>query len=393
MNLNNIVIFGAGYVGLSYTALLSQKSKVFLIDNDLEKISLLKSGISPIKDPEIDIALKKNKKNIFLSSKLDSSIENCDLIIFALPTDYNEQLNYFDTSILTECINQAYAFNKDCEYVIKSTVPVGYTSKISSKINKNNLYFSPEFLREGTALKDNLYPSRIIIGGNDNNAELLGNFFKSFSKNEPELLCISSEAAESIKLFSNTFLALRVAFFNEIDSYCHKKNISTLDVIKGVCLDERIGNFYNNPSFGYGGYCLPKDTKQLLANYTDVPQNLIQAIVDANSTRKDFIAESIIEDIHKKHKKVGIYRLIMKKGSDNIRQSSVQGIMKRLKAKGVETIIYEPLLDSNEFFGSKVINNKDKFFKECDYVIANRLHDDLNKDTHEIYTRDIFKED
>lgn len=282
--------------------------------------------------------------------------------------------------------------NKDSVLLIKSTVPVGFTSKISKKFNQN-IYFSPEFLREGKALEDNIQPNRIVIGGTDKTAMFLGQFIKSFCINDPDILFISSDAAESIKLFSNTYLALRVAFFNEMDSYCFEKNIDVSDVIKGVSLDTRIGNFYNNPSFGYGGYCLPKDTKQLLANYKDVPQNLIQAIVDANSTRKDFIADAIIEDIKGKHNKVGIYRLIMKVGSDNVRQSSVQGIIKRLKSKGIEVVIYEPLIKEEKFFESKVIEDKNEFFDECKYIIANRMHDDLNKENHTIFTRDIFKQD
>ena len=392
MEFKNIAVIGAGYVGLSYACLLSQKNNVYLVDKDKEKLTSISSGISPINDEGIKEKLSKFYQNIKVSEKIDEKIRHCDLVIFALPTDYNEELNHFDTEILVKCIKEVNLFNKDSVLLIKSTVPVGFTSKISEKINKN-IYFSPEFLREGYALEDNLYPNRIIIGGADETAINISHFLKSFCLNDPDTLTISSEAAESIKLFSNTYLALRVAFFNEMDSYCYEKNIDVSDVIKGVSLDKRIGNFYNNPSFGYGGYCLPKDTKQLLANYKDVPQNLIQAIVEANSTRKDFIADAILADIKDKHHKVGIYRLRMKVGSDNIRQSSVQGIIKRLKSKGIKVVIYEPLIKEDQLFESKVIKDKDQFFNECDYIIANRMHDDLNNDTHTIFTRDVFKQD
>ena len=392
MEFKNIAVIGAGYVGLSYACLLSEKSNVYLVDKDKEKLLSISSGISPINDEGIKEKLSKSYQNIQVSNKIDKKIEHCDLVIFALPTDYNEKLNHFDTDILIKCIEEVNMVNKDSVLLIKSTVPVGFTSKISKKFNQN-IYFSPEFLREGKALEDNIQPNRIVIGGTDKTAMFLGQFIKSFCINDPDILFISSDAAESIKLFSNTYLALRVAFFNEMDSYCFEKNIDVSDVIKGVSLDTRIGNFYNNPSFGYGGYCLPKDTKQLLANYKDVPQNLIQAIVDANSTRKDFIADAIIEDIKGKHNKVGIYRLIMKVGSDNVRQSSVQGIIKRLKSKGIEVVIYEPLIKEEKFFESKVIEDKNEFFDECKYIIANRMHDDLNKENHTIFTRDIFKQD
>tara|TARA_B100002019_G_C21272855_1_gene603413 strand:+ start:2578 stop:3774 length:1197 start_codon:yes stop_codon:yes gene_type:complete len=385
-----VTIIGGGYVGLSLAALLASKNKVHLIEKDSKKIECIKSGNSNLNEHDIDSHLKANLKNLSFSESIDKNVKKSQIVIFALPTDYDENLDYFDTKILTECIQEVSRINKEAIKIIKSTVPVGYTSRVKEKYRVKNLFFSPEFLREGKAINDNLNPSRIIIGGDNPKANDAGILFQEIARNNPKIIFAKAEEAESIKLFSNTYLALRIAFFNELDSYCLKKGISPEEVINGVSLDPRIGEGYNNPSFGYGGYCLPKDTKQLLANYNDVPQNLIKAIVDANATRKNFIADNIISNLDDSKKVIGIYRLTMKQGSDNIRQSSIQGIMKRLKSRGLEILVYEPLIQENIFFGSEVVKDKDEFFKKCCYIITNRYSVELDKYKEKVFTRDIF---
>ncbi len=385
-----VTIIGGGYVGLSLAALLASKNKVHLIEKDSKKIECFKSGNSNLNEQDIDSHLKANLKNLSFSESIDKNVKKSQIVIFALPTDYDENLDYFNTKILTECIQEVSRINKESIKIIKSTVPVGYTSRVKEKYRVKNLFFSPEFLREGKAINDNLNPSRIIIGGDNPKANDAGILFQEIARNNPKIIFAKPEEAESIKLFSNTYLALRIAFFNELDSYCLTKGISPEEVINGVSLDPRIGEGYNNPSFGYGGYCLPKDTKQLLANYNDVPQNLIKAIVDANTTRKNFIADNIISNLNDSKKVIGIYRLTMKQGSDNIRQSSIQGIMKRLKSRGLEILVYEPLIQENIFFGSEVVKDKDEFFKKCCYIITNRYSAELDKYKGKVFTRDIF---
>jgi len=391
--MNNITIVGAGYVGLSLACLLSKKNEVKALDIDSKKVEDINKRISPIFDEEISNYFKKENLKLSAHTCAEDALRGSDLVIIATPTNYDVEAGYFDTasveSVITECIKWC----PDAVIVIKSTVPVGFTQNISKKLKKN-IVFSPEFLREGKALHDNLNPSRVVIGSNENGSakqlkELLLSGATKNSNEIPVLMCSPTEA-ESIKLFSNTFLAMRVAFFNELDSFCEKNALSTKNIIDGVCMDSRIGNKYNNPSFGYGGYCLPKDTKQLLANYKDVPNNLIKAIVDANSTRKDFIAEKIIE---KKPKVLGIYRLTMKTNSDNFRESAVQGIMKRVKAKGIETIIFEPNLNERTFFNSKVFKSLTEFKEKSDLIICNRYDDNLKDVKEKIYTRDIFRSD
>lgn len=387
----NISVFGLGYVGLANGLLLSQTENIIAYDIALEKIKGLKNGESPLIDREIEEFLAREDLNIEYTDELETAINHADVFIIATPTDYDEKRNYFNTSTVEDVIEKVLKEKPEATFIIKSTVPVGYTETLKEKYNTENIIFSPEFLREGKALYDNLYPSRIIIGEKSERAEKIADIFlkNTVEKNAPVLLTDSTEA-EAIKLFSNTYLALRVSYFNELDTYASMKGLDTKQIIEGVGLDPRIGSHYNNPSFGYGGYCLPKDTKQLLANYEDVPNNIIKAIVDSNTTRKDFIANDIID---KKPNKVGIYRLTMKSGSDNFRYSSIQGVMKRIKAKGIEVVVYEPTLDEETFYNSQVIKDFDIFKQECDIIISNRYEDELKDVVDKVYTRDIFQRD
>lgn len=386
-----VTVAGTGYVGLSIAVLISQRHEVIALDIIQEKVDLINKKISPIHDDEISYFLANKNLNLKATTKPQEAYQDAEVIFVAGPTDYNTETNHFDTSAIEQIFDDIYRINQGAIVCIKSTVPVGYTEQIKKSYPGMKIIFSPEFLREGKALYDNLHPSRIIVGEKSKEAEIIAQLLKegSLDENTPVLFTAPTEA-EAIKLFANSYLALRVAYFNELDSYAMQYNLDTKQIIEGVGLDPRIGMHYNNPSFGFGGYCLPKDTKQLRANYEHVPNNIIQAIVDSNRTRKDVIADAIIA---KKPKRVGIYRLVMKEGSDNFRASSIQGVMKRIKAKGIECIVYEPSLKEEHFFGSKRIDSLEEFKKLSDIIVANRFHPDLEDVRDKVFTRDIFTRD
>tara|TARA_Y100001935_G_scaffold152249_1_gene125605 strand:- start:191 stop:1360 length:1170 start_codon:yes stop_codon:yes gene_type:complete len=383
-----ITVVGSGYVGMSLSVLLAQHNDVIVLDIDRERVDIINNRKSTIADSEIDLFLCKKKLSISATLDKKTAYENSQFIVIATPTNYDEDTNRFDTHSVDSVVEDALKHNSDALIVIKSTVPVGHTKSLQEKFNTSRIIFSPEFLREGNALKDNLYPSRIIVGSNSRASEAFADMLKKAAKKENiETLFIRSTEAEAIKLFANTYLAMRVSFFNELDSYALANGLDTQSIIKGVSLDDRIGAGYNNPSFGYGGYCLPKDTKQLLANYEQVPQTLINAIVSSNTTRKEFIANEILK---LKPKVVGFYRLVMKAESDNFRSSAIQGIMKRIKAKGLKVIVYEPTLGESHFYGSKVEKNLSSFISQSDLVVCNRNADELNEIKHKVFTRDVF---